>query len=209
MLHGADRLVHSGGSPAQHSEKLRLQPQVRIVRDAALGLLRPYEKAACPSHWGGVLARPSFFGEGRSFKLCAAHLGKACMLFGVSAARKSRAVIAAGRGLAKAGGRSSAPPRPAISRDQLIRLVATNGRHNEKTMIDLISWTFLRRAPSESLPLCGRQSGEDMGSDGRLESKAVSRLSGGKETHGKRKHMARGSKFVRVCICEDYAPEAL
>ena len=152
-----------------------------------------------PPTGGGVLARPSFFREGRSFKLCAAHLGKACMLLGVSAARKSRAVIAAGRGLAKAGGRSSAPPRPAISRDQLIRLVATNGRHNEKTMIDLISWTFLRRAPSESLPLCGRQSGEDMGSDGRLESKAVTRLSGGKGNTWQKKTHGEGLQ-IRPCV---------
>ena len=70
----------------------------------------------------GALARSSFFGAGRSFKIYVKRLEKACLLLGVGASWKSKAVAAAGSGLSKAGARSFSP-RPAISRSQLCDLV--------------------------------------------------------------------------------------
>ena len=68
----------------------------------------------------GMAAWSGFFGARSSFEIYVAPLEMACLLLGVSAARKSKAVIAAGHGLAEAGDRLSAP-RPAISEDRLAR----------------------------------------------------------------------------------------
>ena len=57
----------------------------------------------------------------------------------------------------------------------------------------------------------GRRAGEDLSPDDRLDRKAVSGLSDGGLAIklNRRRRMAVGSKLVRVCICEDYAPGAL
>ena len=75
----------------------------------------------------------------------------------------------------------------------------------------MLSWTFLLRAPSECLPLRRRRAGEGLNSGDRLGGKAVFGPSEGKLTItlNRRKHMAGGSKRVRACICEHYAPGAL
>ena len=77
-----------------------------------------------------VLASSSLFGAGRSFEVYVAHLEEACLPRGVSTSCESRAVQTAGFGLAKSGDRSRSP-RPAVTRDQLIQLVLSNGWDNE------------------------------------------------------------------------------
>ena len=131
-------------------------------------------------------------------------------MLGVAATWKSKAVIAAGRGLAKAGGRSQTP-RPAIAKDQLIQLGTTTGRRNDLTVVALIRWAFLPRGPSERLLLRRRRAGEDLSSDGRLDKKVGFGMSGGRLIIkvDERKHIAGGSKPVRMYTSEDYAPEAL
>ena len=116
----------------------------------------------------------------------------------------------AGFGLAKAGDRSQ-NPRPAITKDRHIQLVSGNGWRNELSKIALLSWTFLLRGPSECLPLCRQRTGEDLIPDDRLERRAAVGLAGGKLfiKLTRRKHMARGSKIARACICEQYAQDAL
>ena len=70
----------------------------------------------------GLLARSSFFGAGRSFKIYVAHLEEACLLLEVGASWNSKAVTVADYGLAGAGERSFSP-RPAISKSQLRELL--------------------------------------------------------------------------------------
>ena len=78
-------------------------------------------------------------------------------------------------------------------------------------MIARLSWTFLPRAPSERLPLYSQRAGENLGSDDRLAGETVIGLSEGNLATklDRRKHVPGGSKFVRVFVCEDYAPGAL
>ena len=83
------------------------------------------------------MAWPSFFGAGRPFEIYAAHPEKGCLLTVVPIAWKSKAVLAAGYALAEAGDRSR-NPRPAISQDQLIQLVPTNGFRNELAILALL-----------------------------------------------------------------------
>ena len=110
----------------------------------------------------------SFFGAGRSFRFYAAHLEQARLLIGVSTTWKSKAVLTAGYGLANAGDRLR-NPCTAVPKDQLLRLVSTNGWHNELSALAQLSWTFLRRAPSECLPLYRQRAGEELSSDDRFE----------------------------------------
>ena len=58
------------GSPAEPPEKMRL-------------FLRCGRETSLPPTEEGVLAWPSFFGAGRSFKIYVARLEKACVLLGV------------------------------------------------------------------------------------------------------------------------------
>ena len=75
----------------------------------------------------------------------------------------------------------------------------------------LISWTLLPRVPSECLPIARQRTGEDVTSDGRQERKAAIGLVDRKLIikPNKGKHMTSGSRIVRVCICDDFAPESL
>ena len=116
----------------------------------------------------------------------------------------------AGYGLSKAGDRSSSP-RPAISRSQLCELVTARSLQDGLALIALIGWSFLLRIPSECLPLCRQQAGEDLDSDERLTRRAVIGLSGAKLAIklNRRKHMASGSRLVRTCICDEYADDSL
>ena len=59
----------------------------------------------------GILARSSFFGVGRSCEISVAHIEKACLFLGVDTSWKTRAVVTAGYGLAKAGDRFFLPGR--------------------------------------------------------------------------------------------------
>ena len=67
---------------------------------------------ACRPHFppseGGVLAWPSSFATRRSFQIYVAHLERPRIHLGLSAAWKPKAVISAGCGLAKSGGKSFA-----------------------------------------------------------------------------------------------------
>ena len=78
-------------------------------------------------------------------------------------------------------------------------------------LIALIGWSFLLRIPSERLPLCRQQAGEDLESEERLARRAVIGLQGGKLIIklNRRKHMATGSRLVRACICEEYSLDSL
>ena len=78
-------------------------------------------------------------------------------------------------------------------------------------LVALIGWPFLPRIPSECLPLCRQQAGEDLDSDERLARGAVIGLSGAKLAikHSRRKHMASGSRLVLACICDEYAGDSL
>ena len=67
-----------------------------------------------------------------------------------------------------------------------------------------------RRVPSECLPLRIQGTGEDLSPDDRLDRKAVAGLSEGKLIIrlNRMMHMARGSRLIRVCICEEYLQDA-
>ena len=132
-----------------------------------------------PPREEGVPAWPSFFRAGSSFKIYVAHLGKASLLLGVSTTWKSKAVLTAGRGLAKPGDRPRSRS-PAVSKDQPTQLVSTNGWRNELSAIALLCWTSLLRAPSEYLPSYGQRAGEAQSSDDRIARKAAIGPSGGK-----------------------------
>ena len=157
-----------------------------------------------------MLAWSSFFGAGRSFNIYVAHLEEACLLVGVGATCKSKAVSTAGRGFSKAGDRSFFPG-PAISTPQLCELVMSLPLQDDLALIALIGWPFLLRIPPECLPLCKQQAGEDLGPEGRLIRRAVIGLSGAKLVIklNRRKHMAAGSRLVRACICDEYARDSL
>ena len=74
-----------------------------------------------------------------------------------------------------------------------------------------MGWSLLLRIPSECLPMCRQQAGEDLESEERLARRAVIGLSGGKLIIklNRRKHMASGSRLVRACICDEYASDSL
>lgn len=141
----------------------------------------------------GALAWASFLGSGRFFEIYAARLEKACLLPGVPTARKSKAVLAAGYGLAEAGDRSR-NPRPATSEDQRIQFISTNRWRNELPILALLSWTLPHRSPTDSLPLYRQWAGGNLISEDRQESKVVIGPSGGKPITkvNNRKHMAGG-----------------
>ena len=82
---------------------------------------------------------------------------------------------------------------------------------DDLALIALIGWPFLLRIPSECLPLCRQQAGEDLDSEERLARRAVIGLSGAKLVIklDRRKHMASGSRLVRACICDEYARDSL
>ena len=157
-----------------------------------------------------MLARLSFFGAGRSFKLYAAHLEKACLLLGVGASWKTKAAATAGYGLSKAGDRSFSP-RPAISRSQLCELATSGSLEDDPALIALIDWPCLLRIPSECLPLRRQQAGEDLDSEERPARRAVICLSRAKLVIklNRRRHMASGSRLVRACTCDEYAGDSL
>ena len=127
------------------------------------------------------------------------------LFLGVDASWKTRAVAAAGYGLAKEGDRSFAP-RPAISKARLCELVTSLSLQYELALIALIGWAFLLRIPSDCSPLIRQQAGEDLDSETRLARREVVGLSGARLAIqlNRRKHMAAGSRLVRVCICEEY-----
>ena len=217
------RIAESATSVEQISQFAQAGAQLNLLRNCDASLRSAAAGIRC---WGcfcdvtsrahfppteeGVLAWSSFFGAGRSFKIYVAHLEKACLLLGTDTSWKTRAVITAGYGLSKAGDRSFAP-RPAISRSQLCELVSARSLQDGLALIALIGWSFLLRIPSECLPLCRQQAGEDLESEERLARRAVIGLQGGKLIIklNKRKHMATGSRMARACICEDYSPASL
>ena len=139
-----------------------------------------------------------------------AHLEKGCMLLGIGSDWKTRTVSAAGHGLAKAGDKTGSP-RPAITRGQLIELMQRRGWGDQFAVLIFLSWTFLLRIPSEALPLRRQRAGQDLESDERLEARAVIGLVDNKLIIklNRRKHMASGSRMIRVCVCEDYAQDSL
>ena len=107
-----------------------------------------------------------------------------------------------GVGLSKAGSRILSP-LPAVPRERSARMVAANGWAEQLAPIALISWAFLLKVPSERLPLVRQREGEDLLS----ERKAAKRLVDGKLIIKlrKRKHMAPGSRIVRIRFREEYA----
>ena len=147
----------------------------------------------------GALAWSSVFVAGRSFQIFVARIEKACLLWGVSIAWESKAVLAAGYGLATAGDRSR-NPRSAVSKGRLIQPIPTNGRRGELPTVALPRWTFPPRGPSECSPLRRQRTGGDLSSDDRADRKAAIGLSEGKLVIrlNRRKHMARGSKLTRA-----------
>ena len=162
-----------------------------------------------PPMEGAASAWSSVFGAGRSPKIYVAHPEKARPLMGVPTSWKSKAVQTAVFGMARAGDRSQ-NPRPAATKDQLIHLILPNGWRNEPFVIDLLSWTCLLRFPSECLPLRRQRRGEGLSSDERLERQAVVGLSEGQViiSLNRRKHMGRGSRLIRVRLCEECEQEA-
>ena len=140
----------------------------------------------------------------------AAHLEKGCMLLGIGSDRKTVAASIAGHGLAKAGGKTGSP-RPAVARGQLIELMQRRGSGDQFALLIFLSWTFLLRIPSEALPLRRQGAGQDLESDGRLESRAAIGLVNQKFIIklNRGKHMASGSRMFRACVCEDNAQDSL
>ena len=217
------RLAENGSSTDQISSFSQAGAQLNLLRNCDASLRSAAAGIRC---WGyfcdatsrahfppteeGVLAWSSFFGAGRSFKIYVAHLEKACLLLGLDTSWKSRAIATAGYGLAKAGDRSFAP-RPAISRPQLCELITARSLQDGLALIALIGWSFLLRIPSECLPLCRQQAGEDLETEERLARRAVIGLSGGRLIIklNRRKHMAAGSRLIRACICDEYASDSL
>lgn len=82
------------------------------------------------------------------FRIYVAHLGKACVLLGLSTAWKTKDAAAAGRDLAKSWDKTF-PPRPALTEGQMAQLLRPNRWGDELALIALITWTSLLRAPSE------------------------------------------------------------
>ena len=84
-----------------------------------------------------------------SFRIYAAHLEKGCLLLGLSSAWRTKAVVLAGRGLAKAGDRSFSP-RPAVTRHRLVQPATTRGWNDSFAIFALVGCAFLLQVPSGS-----------------------------------------------------------
>ena len=95
-----------------------------------------------PPTEGGVLARSSFFGAGKSFKIYVARLEKPCLLLGVDTSWRPKAVATAGYSLAEGGGRTFTP-RSVTSRAQLCELVTSLSLQDELALIASIGWSSL------------------------------------------------------------------
>ena len=108
-------------------------------------------------------------------------------------------------------GDRSGSPRPAVTRAQLAELLTRRGWDDPFAILVLPSWAFLLRIPSDALPLYRQRAGQDLESDERLQERAVIGLVNQKLVIklNRRKQMATDSHMVRVCVCEDYAPDAL
>ena len=138
------------------------------------------------------------------------HLEKACIVLGLTTDWKAKAVITWGRGFAKAGDGFSSP-RPAITKEQQAQKAMAHGWRALFTILALLSYSFLLRAPSECGPLTGRRTGEDPISEERLERRAAIGSADRKLIIrlNRRKHMSAGSRIVSVRTCGDYTPESL
>ena len=76
------------------------------------------------------------------------HLEKACVLVGRNLSWKTKAVVQAARGLAKAGDRIH-EPKPAVSRALFAKMISRFPIHDTMIQAIWISWLFLLRVPSE------------------------------------------------------------
>ena len=83
-----------------------------------------------------------------------AHLGKPCLLPGLDASWRTNAATMVSHGLTEAGDNGFCP-KPAVSKQQLLRMVTMKGRGDQLALISVASWPFLPRIPSECLPLKG------------------------------------------------------
>ena len=136
----------------------------------------------------------------------AAHLEKGCMLLGMGSDWKTKAVSVAGHGLAEASDKTGSP-RAAVTRGQLIELTQRRGWDGQFAVLIFLIWTFPLRIPSEAPPLRRQRVGQDLESDERLEERAVIGLVSQKLAIklNRRKHMAAGSRMVRVCVWSECA----
>ena len=158
----------------------------------------------------GVLAWSAYFSGGRTFQMYLPHLEKACVLVGHDLSWKTKAVVQAARGLAKAGDRIH-EPKPAVSRALFSRMISRCPLDDAMIQAIWISWLFLLRVPSECLPLVRQKPFERMDPDSVLQSPAVIGLEKDClviKLH-RRKHMAGGARMVRGCICDRYPPGSL
>ena len=186
------------------------------LRSAAVGIRRwgrfrdAETRAHLPPTEGGALAWSSFLGAGRSFRVYVARLEKACLLSGLGASWRTKAVDTADRGLAQAGDRSFSR-RPAISRAQLCELVTSLSLRGELGLIGLIGWAFPPRIPSECHSPCPQRAGEDLDTEVRLHRRAAIGTSEGKLAIklNRQRHMAAGSRLTRQGIFTDDPPDSL
>ena len=133
------------------------------------------------------------------------HLERACMMLGYGLGRKTRAVIQAPKGLARAGGRIRGT-KPAVSESFFVKISSRNSLSDAFVQAVWASWLFLLRVLSDCLILKKRSPGERMDPDSVLASPAVIGLERGApviKLH-RRKHMAGGSRMIRRCICDKY-----
>ena len=133
--------------------KLRRELAYDGVGNSLLGIiLWCRAKASLPALTKeAALAWACFFAPGRTFAIYVAHLEKAYLLFGVDSRLRTTAFTTASRRLARAGDESFCP-RPAISKQQLVQNVATEGWGDACALEATISWTSLPRFLSECLP---------------------------------------------------------
>ena len=132
------------------------------------------------------------------------------MLLCPAAVRETETVITVGHGQAKIGNKTF-PPTPDLTAERPTRRVLAGGRSVDLALKALINRSFLLRFLSECLPLTEQRAGGELSSGERLERKSVFGIADRKLDIklNRRKHMDAGSTMVRVCICENYAPESL
>ena len=157
-----------------------------------------------------VLAWSAYFGAGRTFQMYLPHLEKACSMLGYDLSWKTRAVVQAAKGLAKAGDRIH-EPKPAVSKALFVRIMNRNPINEPFVQAVWVSWMFLLRVQSECLQLVRQLPHERMDEDTVLQSPAVIGLEKGQlviKLH-RRKHMPGGARMVRKCICRRYPEGSL
>ena len=115
-----------------------------------------------------VLARPVYISAGRILQMYLQHLEKARLLLGRSLEWRTKAVVPAARGLARAVNRIR-EPKPAVSQALFAKIVSSNPFSDALVQAVWVFWAFLLRVPSECLTLVSQLPRDKMGEGPVLE----------------------------------------